>query len=548
MTYSQAWLEDPKSIRALFVEAIVSKSTDGGTNWASETLYLSSTGYLTSDASVSFNPIIANRIKFAESITEDRSSLSSGDIELQNTNGALDSWLDPTKYVWANKTVNIYLGDPFWISSDITDFKTKFKLIFSGTVVDIDSKKRNVLNIKFADKLQRLNFPVTDAKLGTYGTWAEGQTNQDSIKPIPLGEPHNISPLYIDPSQLEYMFCGENAERIIEVRDNGVPIYTDKDSGTDLLGGIVYTATSGKFKLVYAPAGTITMSVQGLQKKVDLTSGTTTVGTTVGTYSNNIAEIIALLVKDYGNATQRFTASELDLTASAPSLVHFATNNTQPIGMYITGSESVLSVCSELAASAGAMLVISKEGKLQLIKYGEPFTDPSGITEITDNDLVFNSFNLKDRLNIRPSCTIGYCRNWTIQENLLTDIPDQNKADFAKEYFTVTSEIDSTLKTRYGLTIEPEQRNTLLVSKGTVTEASTVTNAAKLASNLKTLFGKQMSVYSMTGTSKLLSLKLGQSITLKYPRFDLDAGKAGQVVSLSPNWLAGTIDIEVLVL
>jgi hypothetical protein len=525
MSYSQSWLEDPKAIKALFIEVVISKYSGG---WASETLYLSSTGYLTEDSLVSFNPVLGNRIKFSESISDSDSSLSYGDVEILNPNGELDDWLDNTKYLWVNKSINIYLGDPFWVSTDLADFKTKFKLIFSGIIADIDSKKRSLLNIRFIDKLQKLNSPITEDKLGTYGTWADGQTNQDTIKPLVFGEVHNIEPLYVDPAQLEYMFCRDNSERIIEVRDNGVPLYTDKDGPGDLLSGITYTAPSGKFKLAYTPAGTITMSVQGVQKSINLTTGATD-----STYSNNIAQIIALLVKEYGNSYQRFTASDLDL----PNLLAFSTANTQPTGVQVTGSESVFSICSELAASVGAQLVMSKEGKLQLLKYGVPFVN-SDITEITDNDIIQGSFNLSQRVPVRATCTIGYCKNWTVQSDLLTAIPEDHKTDYATEYLTKTATDGTGVKALYGLNIDPEQKNTLLV-KGT--------DATAEADRIMTYYRQQHNVYSLTGTSKLLGLKLGQQVSLKYPRFGLTNGLTGQVISLAPSWLDSTIDVEVLV-
>lgn len=541
MSYSQAWLEDPSSIKALFIEVTVLNSTNGGSTWASKTMYMSTVGYVTNDAETVFNPILVGKIRFKEAISGDRASLSYGDVEIHNSNGDYDDWLDTTKYIWINKNINMYLGDPFWISADLTDFKSKFKLIFTGSITDIDSKSLHTLNIKFADKLQRLNFPITETKLGAYGTWAEGQSNEDSIKPLIFGEPYNITPVYVDPSQLEYMICGENlVERIIEVRDNGIPIYSVGDFGTPIYGGIVHSGNNGTFKLLYNPAGTITVTAQGISKHVDLTSGTTTVGTLVNSYSNNIAEIIALLVTQYGNSTQKFTSSDLDLTSDAPSLVNFAQNNNQTTGIYITSAETVLTVCTQLAASVGATLVISKEGKLQLVKYGQPFTTGLSISSITTDNIVQNSFSIRERVDIKPSCTIGYCKNWTVQQGLVTSIPDQNKKDFATEYLTYTAEVPENTKVLFNLTLDPKaQINTLLLeTSDAITQAVTQRN----------IYSSPMNIYSFKGTSSLLSLKLGQSVTLTYPRFGLNNGKQGQVISLSQDWLGGTVDVEVLVL
>jgi hypothetical protein len=100
---------------------------------------------------------------------------------------------------------------------------------------------------------------------------------------------------------------------------------------------------------------------------------------------------------------------------------------------------------------------------------------------------------------------------------------------------------DPTTKTNYRLDEEPEQIDTMLL-----VSAEANTEAVRLRNYFKT----PRTVYKFTGTSNLLSLKLGQEVTLIHSRFDLYAGglgRQGQVVTLSPNWLDATIEVEVLV-
>lgn len=202
---TQAWLEDQTSIRCLLVE-ITAKDVIANTE---VTFYLSDIGYTTSGttAAVSYLPYLTGNLQTTESLSIDGGlSMSFGDIQVANLNGELDSWLDNTKYIWVNRRVQVYLGDPRWVCATLAIVRSTFEKIFDGVIADVDSSSRESLNIKVRDKLEKLNYPITDEVIGTYGTWAGGQTNQDTIRPLIIGEVNNITPVLVDPSKLEYMF------------------------------------------------------------------------------------------------------------------------------------------------------------------------------------------------------------------------------------------------------------------------------------------------------------------------------------------------------
>lgn len=529
MSFSQSWLEDQSALRHLFVEVVV-RDVVGATEI---TKYLSTTAYATTDASLVFDPILKSDMKITESISLDGGiSMSVGDIPIHNINGDYDSWLDATQYIWNNRSIKVYYGDPYWDSTNLTDFKTKFLLIFDGIVSDIDSRDRDTLNLKIRDKLEKLNIPVTENKLGTYGTWAGGQQNQDSIKPLIFGEVHNIQPLLTDPSLLEYMFNDGPSESLIEIRDNGVPIYTAPGITGGLTTGATVTLSTGKFTLNQSLAGDITVSVQGVKNSINLSNGSQT-----NTYNNNIASIIALITTQYGRVSSRLTVDELDLD----NLNSFGTANTQAVGVAITDRENVLSICQALAESVGAQLVFSRAGKLQLIRLGD-YTGSPVVTTVTDSDIVFNSggLSISRRSDIRAATKIGYCKNWTVQQNLLTGIPEQHKDMFRTEWYKVSSS-DNTIKTNYKLFDDAQQEDTYLIA---------ASDASAEATRRNNYFKQVRTVYKFKGTARLLSLILGQQLTLIHNRFNLYNGGSGrtvQVVGLSPDWLKGQIDVEVAI-
>jgi hypothetical protein len=322
-----------------------------------------------------------------------------------------------------------------------------------------------------------------------------------------------------------------DTERIIEIRDNGVPIYVD----TGLTGAITFTATitlgTGKFKMNQQTAGTITASVQGVKKSVNLSTGAA-----VASYSNNIANLIAVIVTEYGKTGYKLNAvTEIDL----PNFNTFAATNTQPVGIYISGRENVISVCQALAGSVGAQVFMNRFGKLQLLR-ALTFTGDASVT-ITDADILHHTLSISERIEVKAGAKVGYCKNWTVQSDLLTGIPQDHKDLFAKEWLVAAADADATVRTNYRLEEEPEQVDTMLL---------TTANANAEAIRLRDFFKVPRTIYKFIGKANLLSLKLGQEVQIVHNRFDLYAGGVGrqaQVVSLSPNWLDATIEVEVLV-
>lgn len=525
MAYSQAWLESTSAIRAIFIEAYyydVATTTE-------KVVYLSTTGYVTDTADVSFEPVIANNITLQESLSIDGGiSFSFGDIEIYNNNGEYDSWLSDSSRIWVNRAIKIYYGDPAWNTANLAAFKTDFLLIFDGIIANIDSKSRTSINLKIRDKMERLNTPITEDKLGTYGTWAGGQSNQDSIKPLVFGEVFNYEPLLIDPSTLQYMFNNGTSEQLIEIRDNGVPIYT---AGT-LTTGATVSLANGTFTLAHPLAGSITVSAQGVKRSIDLTNASLPES---ATYNNNIANLIALIVTKFGSATNRLSASDIDQA----NFLAFSTANTQYVGIVLTDRENVLSVCSQLADSIGAQLYFNRLGKLQLLRLGTTFAG-SSVTSITDSDIIRGTLAISNRLDIVAANKVGYAKNWMVQDNLLTGIPEAHKLIMSTEWYSKTA-TNPTVSSRYKLNVDPVQKDTLLIDG---------TQADTEATRLKDYFSASKTIYKFTGISRLLSLQLGQAVNLTHSRFDLykgGAGVSGQVYSLAPNWLEGTIEVEVIV-
>ena len=681
--YEQAWLEDPSAIRIVLVEAQVYNVPTSTDNY----LYLSTDNYITTDGSISFLPLIKNNITLNETLSADGSgAMTFGDIEIANHNGEYDVYFDQTKYIWSNLSIKIYYGDARWVCANIAEIRSKFLPIFNGIIDDADSRNRTSFNIKIRDKLERLNVPLTEDKLGPYGTWTGGQQNIDTIKPLVFGEVFNMTPLLMDPTKLKYMYNNGPVDALIEIRDNGAPLTASivqgaslactvtngsitsvvnpgaipvgsnymvddevyiidanstpkavfgatiidntmyvnsmvsgvisvgmKLTGTGITTGTVVSALGigtgglgtyilnlsatetnisvlgvnipaiykvtavngsgaitagtitvagtgylntgtksaglygistlrkvtaadnsvGIFCLAQQSIGTVTCSVRGINKSVDLSTGTVT-----NTYSNTIANIVALIATQYGRTTTKFTAADLDPT-------NLNSAESKLVGVLINDTTNVLNVCKQIVNSIGAQIFITRAGLLQIIRYdGTGFTNALNIDKITEEDILYNSLMISNRPGVVGAIKLGYAKNYTVQTGLITSLLPAHKDTLAKDWLSLTLLNQETID-NYTLAQDTTQIDTQLID---------TTQAQAEAKRRLAFYSKQRIIYKFTGTSRLLGLKLGQQVTLIHSRFNLynldnntPLGRIGQVVTLSPNWTTGQVDVEVLI-
>lgn len=524
MVALQDWLDDTSARRNIFV---VAKVYDVG-QAAEATLYLSNCNFITDDGLTIFDPVITGNFAITESLDlSGNVSISYGDIDIYNNNGERDSWLNPAVYVWVNRDISVYVGDSSWTCADAAAIPNTFHLIFSGLIADIDSKSLTRLSIKVRDKQEKLNTPVIEELMDSNGTWNGEQPNKDEIKPLVFGEVHNIEPVLIDPATLKYRFSVGASEQVIEIRDNGVPIYTYPS----LTDGATVNLTDSTFVLTHPPAGQITASIQGRKRTIDLNNGTLS-----NTYTDSPAKIILVICRDYGKVgVTNLAVNEIDLA----SFIAIDNVASYPVGIYLgTQKQNIIDICRQLATSIGAQIFFNRFGILQLIRIGTYTSTPS--VDITTNDIIQNSLSISNRIVPVASTKLAYCKNWTVQSGIVTGIPDEHKEMFASEWYYSTS-TNNTTKSLYKLNSEVEPVQTMLL-----TTAAADAEAARLTN----YFSSPRTVYRFTGKSNTMSLQIGQQVKLYHFRFNLwnsGNGTIGQVVSVSPDWVKGMNEIEVIV-
>src|SRR5690606_1193792 len=84
-----------------------------------------------------------------------------------------------------------------------------------------------------------------------------------------------------------------------------------------------------------------------------------------------VSLLVQRLATSFGKASEQFTSADLDAT----NLAAFQSANQQPVGLYVRDRLNVIEACNQLAASLGAEIAMSREGKLRLHQIALP---PSG--------------------------------------------------------------------------------------------------------------------------------------------------------------------------
>lgn len=484
------WLKSQSAYRCVLIEAVAR------VNGVETMVYMATRSYTTSPADSPANtqylPIATVGTLFTERLSlEGDGALSTGDLEIDNTAGERDTWAG-AGYVWKNRGDRAFIGDLRWPRSD-------YRMIFDGVAADLMPRGRQGLALKLRDKLQRLNTPITEAKLG-------GDTEQrDALLPTALGQQFNVTPLLVNAAILKYQVHAGRIDQIIEVRDNGAPVAFTADLAT------------GTFQLEDAPAGVVTASVRG---------------DAAGGYVDTAAQLVKRLVTSYGKVSDRFTEADLDLASFAA----FDAAHPQPMGLYSTERLNVLVACQMLLGSLGAQLVMSRLGKLRLVKLALPGAGMPFV--IRPEHMLDGTLQPTGRTDVVGAVKLGFAKNWTVQDaGTLANLPESHKVLFTEEWLTTTATDAATLAT-YRLNAEPVQIDTMLLTRA---------DADAEAQRRLNLWKVPRTTYEFDGVPELLQLELGQAVNVYSPRFGMAAGVSGIVISLAPDWNTGRVKVGFLV-
>jgi hypothetical protein len=157
---------------------------------------------------------------------------------------------------------------------------------------------------------------------------------------------------------------------------------------------------------------------------------------------------------------------------------------------------------------------------------------------LTQTDIELNSFSITQKLEVESTVKLGYSKNWTPQSSGLVSALSPEVVTVLEKPYYYETEVDSFVLNQYGQFGEPVAKETLLIS-----EIDAANETARLL-NIKKV---PRFVYTGNYLAKMLFCELGDLAHLIYPRFGLNNGKTGIVVSVSRDWLHGKAVIGVLI-
>lgn len=459
------------------------------------TRYLSNLGYVSSatdaPANTIYQPRLMSGFSFSRSldIASSGGSVSFGELMLDNTDGALDDWIDD---VWAMRTIKLFIGDRTWS-------RVAFEQVFEGTVEDIRPASRGSLALRLRDVLASLQGPISTATVGGSGD------NAATLLPIALGECFNVEPVLLSATGLATYRVGLGAvEQIVEARDNGYPIT------------VATAPAAGTFTLLYARYGQITVDVQGAK-----------VG---GSYRNDIGGLIEWIATSLGDG-QMLDASRVDATA----LAAFRTACPQPVGVWIDSQRTRIDVAQQLASAVGATVSAGLDGQLRIVRLA--FGTPT--RSIGPEKMVGGSFEPVARPTVRGAVKLSGCRNWSEQAAAgLAAALESNQVDILSTASTVRTASNATTVSDYRQPATTDVTDTLLV-----VEADIDAEAARR----QALWGVPRTVFRCVLYPELMDIELGETVTIQHPRLGLAGGAPGVVTRVDTDFFRARSTVEVLV-
>lgn len=458
------------------------------------TRYLSRYGYTTkpgeAPASTPFLACLSGGLTFERSIGitagDPSIQVSAGDLEVENRDGRLDAWFGD---VWVKRGINIYLGDPTWAFAD-------FRVIVVGTIADIQPQGRHAFKFRLSDKMERLNFPISQ-------TLAGGTTNPTALLPLAFGEVYNATPLLVDAATLKYAVHAGAVESIIEVRDSGLTVNNTP------------TVAAGTFTLNQARYGQITCDIQGAK-----------VG---GVYLKTVAKIIEEIVTHYGAPGQQLAPAEID----AANFTAWNAAYPQTIGLYVEGKRNLLEVCASVLRSLQASMYFSRAGLLRL--WGFPPSIGAAAVEFTKADIVEDSIEFSQFIPAAPAAVLGWGKNWTVQTSgMAGGVLDAVASSFGREYLDVVAQ-DAAAVTLYRYTTAPTREETLLV-----VQAEAQTEANRRVSWRSTM----RRIVRFTARSNAYLRELGEYAGVTHDR--LGGRIVGIIIGIREDLAANRVTLEVV--
>ena len=479
---------------------------------ATQTYYFSDRGYITgasdTPAHTNYIPSTNNPFQFNVGVFNGDFSGrggSFGAIRILNGDGGLDYL---TTLYWTGRSVKVFAG--------ATDFsREQFVKVFDGLCNSIEhSEGEIIINIQNNDKI--LDTEFVQSLYGGTGGLDGGGDIEGTPKPLLYGECKRITPVLVDAANLIYQIHDGSIEEITAVYDRGV-LLTQQDG--DLADITTASVPSGKYmtqlsggylRLGSSPDGAVTVDAKGHNS---------------GGYISKTGQIVSHILRN-----KLGLYSLLETQIDQGSFNRLDQSLPYDVGIYISDKITAQAIFNSMLTPLCAYWTFTSEG-LMSVGFGEEPSDP--IIEINENDIIDGELQCSNVYTPAWRINVGYARNWTSQNEIATGASDEYR-DFAQEEFRQIILETSAIKTVSASSVE-KSFNTLILNQA---------DALDLSSKIKTLFGARRKLYTVSIKSIYSTLEIGDTITIKVNRFNLDNGQDFLVVGIGRDVETNTIELE----
>lgn len=388
------------------------------------------------------------------------------------------------------------------------------------TISAVSAKDYSIATDNITFTLQDFTFQLqVPAQPNLYGGTGGSDGGADLTgkkKPLAFGTPRHISLVLVDSAQPTYQAHDGTMQSVDAVYDRGVPLTfgSDRANYAALVAASVAAAhydtclAEGFIKLGGLPVGTPTADVHG-------ENGSGFIYKTADIVRWFIAHKTSI-VDPTGIDTATFTAVN---TAQAAAIDFFLGPDDQP---------TVLDVCAELMGGIGGWCGFTRWGLVEVGIFTAPGT--TAVQAFTKSRDMLSDPRREpipnNQGNPQWRWRVPYQVNWTVQTTDLAGSVTAAYKSFAAQPSLLAIAQDTSIKTDYPFAQDPEPIKAYFAN---------LADAQAEASRLLALYRTTRVLYRVSVPRYALGLRLGDTISMTHPRFDLANGRMMTLVEMTDN-------------
>jgi len=438
-----------------------------------------------------------------------------GDVIIANADGALDSWFD-LGFDGRRVEIKSLASAKSAFSSAVT--------VFKGRVERIDTADAwQTLRVRMFDRRLDLDLPLQTTRYGGTVTGsadsADGTVDlKDQVKPLAFGRVYNIKALPVNPFDGIYQ-VSDGAVASIQAYDGGVPLDLASNYGS-IAALRAATVIPGQFATALS-LGLFRIAATSFQCTADVVEGST----------RSAGQVAKRMMQKFG------LVSGVDFDDS--SITALDGLNSAEVGVWLDSEINALAAIQQVLGSIGAWIAPNSLGMLVVGRFSAPGT-PSDTLTLDDmlekNRMKFEVTQDAGRGIPAYRVIINYKRNYFVMQGSEVHgcVDDDTRAYLLTEWRQAKCE-DVSINTKFKLAVE-------LTMDTYLTQLS---DALSEGARLLSLYGARRDrVNVMLWMDRATSINLGDTVSIRVPRFGYDSGRPMRVIGRTDSRVDNTVLVD----